>query len=293
MMMNTRFLLGMALPIIGSLAMAQTSLRQPKAEEDTLRKHFMEIAKATYPVEKENVVALRLKYRVPDEKVNELSYYVKERERRKKCYDYLYGDSILARVRCKMEVDSIYRDSINTILIPVLGNRISGDNISLALSHSKFVGLDSAQYSYLMDRAVAIARKMHFNPRVNVWNEEMDVLRKTLAKEQLMRFFLDKNGAKVTKEVKEGWKRLVDAGLAEQLDSAKDMSLALTYYYKRYEIKDLFRYYGTSQKKYLAELDKHKPPMVQMLATLEKKEREAARVKQREKNKTVGKEFAW
>ena len=292
-MENKRFLFLMAWSLICSLSIAQTSLRQPRAEEVTLQEHFLEIAKATYPVEKESVVAFRLKYRVPDEKVNELSYYVKERERRKKCYDYLYGDSILARVRCKMEVDSIYRDSINTILIPVLGNRISGDNISLALSHSKFVGLDTAQYSYLMDRAVAIARKMHFNPRVNVWNEEMDVLRKTLDKEQLMRFFLDKNGASVTREAKEGWKKLVDAGLTEQLDSAKDMRLALTYFFRRHEIKDLFRYYGTSQKKYLAELDKHKPPMVQMLATLEKKEREAARVKQREKNKTVGKEFAW
>ena len=290
---KTKLLLGAAFALACSAASAQTSLRQPKAEEDTLREHFMEIANATYPIEKECLVALGLKYKVPADKANKLSYYVKERERRKVCYNYLYGDSILTRVRCKLEIDSIYRDSINALLIPVPGNRISGDNISLALAHRKLVGLDDAQYDYLMDRAVAMARKIYANPRVNVWNEEMDILRKTLTKTQLTNFFFDKNGKSVTKEIKTGWQKLVAAGLAEQLDSVKDVSLAFTYYHKRQKIKDLFRYYGTSQKKYLAELDKHKPPMVQMLATLEKEEREAARKEQREKNKTVGKEFAW
>lgn len=286
-------LFGVAFAFMCSSAFAQTSLRQFRAEEDTLREHFMEIANATYPIEKEGVVALMLKYKVPSGKVNKLSYYVKERERRKVCYNYLYGDSILKRVLCKLEIDSIYRDSINALLIPVVGNKISGDNISLALAHRKLVGLDDAQYDYLMNRAVALARKIHANPRVNVWNEEMDVLRKTLTNIQLTNFFFDKNGGSVTKEIKSGWQKLVDAGLAEKLDSVKDVNLAFTYYHKRQKIKDIFRYYGTSQKKYLAELDKHKPPMVQMLANLEKKEREAARAKKRESNKTVGKEFVW
>ena len=52
-------------------------------------------------------------------------------------------------------------------------------------------------------------------------------------------------------------------------------------------IKDLYRYYGTSQKKYLAELDKSKPKMIKMLDGIDKK----ARVE--EKEKTVGKEFVW
>ena len=51
--------------------------------------------------------------------------------------------------------------------------------------------------------------------------------------------------------------------------------------------KDLYRSYGTSQKKYLAELDKSKPKMISMLEGIDKK----ARVE--EKKKTVGKEFIW
>ena len=72
-----------------------------------------------------------------------------------------------------------------------------------------------------------------------------------------------------------------------QLDSAKDAKEAIKYMHRRQMIKDLYRYYGTSQKKYLAELDKSKPKMIKMLDGIDKK----ARVE--EKEKTVGKEFVW
>lgn len=288
---KTKILLGITLFMTSLSVSAQTDFRNISVE-DTLRKHFMEIANFTYPVENECIVELGLKYKIPKNKTNKLSYFVKERERRKACYNYVYKDSVLARVRCKLEIDSIYRDSINTLLIPVLGNKISGDNISLVLAHRKWVGLDDAQYDYLMDKALAMARKIYINPRVNVWNEEMDVLRKTLTSKQLSMFFYDKNGRTVTNEINNGWKKLVEAGLAQQLDSVKEISDAIRYLHEQKKIKDIFRYYGTSQKKYLAELDKHKPPMIQMLVTLEKKEREALRNKQRKSN-NVGKEFAW
>lgn len=287
--MKNKILLSIALALMYSTVFAQTSLRKPKAEEDTLRRHFMSIAKKTYPLEKEYEVIFGLKYNVPAKKARKLSYYLKERERRKVCYNYIYHDSILTRVQCKLEIDSIYRDSINSLLIPVEGNKITGENISQALTLRKLLKLDDAQYDYLMDRALAMARKIHTNPRINVWNEEIEVLRNTLTNEQLTRFFMDKNSKKVTKELDDGWRKIVDAGLAEQLDSAKEMTRAFMYFHKRQKIKDIFRYYGTSQKKYLAELDKHKPAMVQMLATLEKEERN----KQKGKNKTIGKEFVW
>lgn len=274
-------------------APAQTSLRQMRAEDDTLRAHFMEIARSTYQTEEECIAAIGLKYKVPARGGRRLAYFVKERERRKACYNYLYADSLMLRVRCKMEVDSVYRDSINTLLIPVRGNRISGENISLALADRRLLQLDDAQYDYLMDMALDMARRLRANPRANVWNDEMNLLRKTLTPAQLDNFFFSKNGMAVNKDFKDGWSKLAAAGLTQQLDSAKDIPQALTYFYKRRQIKDLFRYYGTSQKKYLAELDKNKPTMIQMLAALEKREREAANRKQREKNKTVGKEFSW
>lgn len=287
--MRNRFFLCIALALSFSTADAQTSLRQIKAEEDTLQKHVFDIVRRTLPMEEEYVALFRLKYKIPKTKRNKLAYFINERERRKACYNYIYNDSINKRVRCKLEIDSIYRDSINTILIPVYGNKISGDNISHALRISSLLRLDEAQYQYLMDKAVDMARRIYTNPRINVWNEEINILRNTLSPEQLSKFFFDKNAESVTKEVDEGWQRIVAAGLSEKLDSAKDIRLACLYYHNRQKIKDIYRYYGTSKKKYLAELDLNKPQMVKILDALDKEKEE----RPKEKSKTVGKEFVW
>lgn len=91
----------------------------------------------------------------------------------------------------------------------------------------------------------------------------------------------------------EGWQKIVDEGLSAQLDSAKEMHLAFIYYQKRQKIKDIFRYYGTSQKKYLAELDKNRPLLVKMIDAIDQKRRAAEKEKSQKNNKTVGKEFVW
>lgn len=199
--MKRKFLLSIALALMYSVAGAQNSLRQIQMENDTLNEHFIDIIKAIVPQAKEQEVELCIKYKVPKAKFNQLSYYVKERELRKKCYDRIYGDSIFKRVRCKLELDSIYRDSINTILIPIKGSRISGDNISLALFLTPLLQLDEAQYQYFMDKALDMARRIYCNPRINVWNEEIDLLRKILTPTQLTNFFTTKNAESVTKEI--------------------------------------------------------------------------------------------
>ena len=56
------------------------------------------------------------------------------------------------------------------------------------------------------------------------------------------------------------------------------------------KIKDIWRYYGTPQKKNLAELAKEKPQMQMMLDALDKKKKTEEEEK---KNKTISKEFIW
>lgn len=288
--MKNKKLLSIAFAMMYSSVYAQSSVRQKESEEDTLRTHYVDIVRAVYPMEKEYEVALNLKYNVPKEKKRKTAYYIKERERRKACYNYIYKDSVLARVRCKQELDSIYRDSINTLLIPVKGNRISGDNISLALMLSPILNLDDAQYQYLMEKALAMARILYREPRANVWNDEMDVLKSTLTPKQLDHFFLTKNAEILTKKVDEGWQKIVDAGLTEQLDSATEIPRAYLYYHECQKIKDVFRYYVTPRRKNLAELEKQKPVMVRLLEKLEK---EMRLNEQNKTKKTVGKEFVW
>ena len=288
--MKREILLFIAMPLIYSGALAQ-SLRKPNLEESFMRNKSSDIQKAIADIGYENSLEMRLTYNVPFDKMNQLTALIKNREMRKLCYNTIYADSLLKRVMCKMEIDSLYRDSINTILIPLPNSRISGENISLALQNSKSLRLDDAQYDNMMEQAVGMARQIRKNRTLNVWNLEMEVLRKTLTPDQLTYFFVIKNLDKVSTEVDNGWKKLADAGLTEQLDSIKEFLLAFRYYQEYYKIKDLYRYYGTSQKKHIAELEKRKPAMVQLLATLNKSTREQE--KNKHKTKTIGKEFVW
>lgn len=237
-----------------------------------------------YPEELMKIVN---RYEVPAEGHDRLEHYVQNREFKSICQDYLNKDSLEQRVRNKMLIENVYQDSINTVLIPAYNNHLSGENVSYALHCCRQLHLDQAQYSYIMTKAIDMARRIRRDYRTNVWNEEMEILKKTLDKKQLRSFFVAKNAVKITDEFDKAWAKLKSAGLTEQLDSAKDANDAVNYMFNRQMIKDLYRGYGTPQKKNLAELDKSKPKMIHMLEGLDKK------VRIEEKNKTVGKEFIW
>lgn len=236
---------------------------------------------------REEVAKINHFFHVPEKDMARLEFYVKNREFKYICQDILYKDSLDRRVRNKIIIDWVFQDSINTILIPTCQRHISGENLSYALRYRNTLELDSAQYAYIMGKALSMARRIRKDYRVNLWNEEMEILKKTLDKGQLWSFFRRKNAKKIWDEFDKAWDKLEKAGLTEQLDSAKDAKEAIKYMHSRQMIKDLYRSYGTSQKKYLAELDKSKPKMMRMLDGIDKK----ARVE--EKRKTVGKEFVW
>ena len=261
-----------------------------KVEGQVYRAHADDILPQVFNRCDELSMEIHLRYVCSPSKDEKLGQYLLQRELRKACYDYILPDSIKRRVMIKMRIDAQYQDSIDMLLIPEYYNRISGDNISYALHAKRAVRMDSTQYDYLMGKALDMAHRLRRNPRLNVWNEEMEILTKTLTKEQLDRFFRDKNARSVTKEMQAGWKRLTDAGLAEQLDSVNDMARAYFYFQERQKIKDLYKYNSTAQRKHLAELNKSMPTMIRMLDGLDKK----ARIEENERNnKTVGKEFVW
>lgn len=235
----------------------------------------------------EEVVKVNILYHVPEKEREKLEFFIKNREFKYICQDLLYKDSLWRRAKNKIIIERMFRDSINTILIPAYRNNISGDNVSYALHCKNYLDLDSAQYAYIMDKAVNMARRIRKNHNINLWNEEMEILKKTLDKRQLRAFFVRKNAAKVTEEFNKAWAKLEAEGLTEQLDSTKDANDAVNYLHNKQMIKDLYRSYGTSQKKYLAELDKNRPKMIGMLESIDKK----ARIE--EKNKSVSKAFIW
>lgn len=238
----------------------------------------------------EMIVRWIKRYTIPQKSFRKFEHFVRNCEFRKVCQNHLYADSLKKRIESKIETEEIYRDSIYKLLIPVCENKISGENICLTLKMAETLKLDDSQYSYLMDKALDMANRMKKDRSLNVWNEEINLLRGTLSERQLYLYFNKKNAQSAKKEVETGWSKLKKAQLTEQLDSVKEKVEALRYYLEFKRIKDIYRYYGTSQKKYLAELEKRMPKMILMLNALEKK---ARIVEKGKKNGTIGKEFVW
>lgn len=147
--------------------------------------------------------------------------------------------------------------------------------------------LDSVQYDYIMNKAVDMARRIKSDYRTAVWNEEMEILKTTLDKHQLQSFFRSKNAKSVTTEFDNIMKKLGDAGLTEQIDSIKDVPDAVNYLFYKQMVKDLYRNFVTSQKRYLSEIDKNKPKIISLFDGLIKKER------YREEEPNFNKEFIW
>ncbi len=259
-------------------------------EMDVMKDLSNEILGRALYLADEATMQTHLMYRVKKKDEAQLARYIREREIRKACYDFIYPDSLKRRVVSKMSIDETYTDSINTILLRANNKNISGENMTLAVFWSEELELDTAQQTLIMEKALDIARRLRREPRLNVWNEEMNVLKTTLTARQIDKYFYIKHSAAIAKEINDGWKRLEEAELAAELDSAQEVLRMRMYLTQQRKIKDIWRYYGTPQKKNLAELAKEKPQMQMMLDALDKKKKIEEEEK---KNKTIGKEFVW
>lgn len=279
----------LTLTIVATLtqvAIAQTGIGQTDEERAAAEKHKKELSERSRLNGEEAFATLCIKYYVPKSKSKELSELLMLREQRKAAYDYIHEESPVKRAKAKLAIDSAFQDSIDVRLIP-FNKGISGENISFAMRLMPILNLDEAQRSYIAQKALDIAHQLRINPRKNVWNDEINALRQTLNTEQLDCFFTHKNAGKVTSLMRQTWNKLNEANMTAKLDSARDCAQTYMYYLEQQKINDIYRFYGTSKKKYLAELSKRMPEMVRLYDSLGKRKRIEARKKE------VGKEYVW
>lgn len=226
------------------------------------------------------------KYRMPGTKDSRIRGLVMAREIKKASLRYLYPRDLWKRVGERLRIDSLYRDSLNEILIP--RNHISGDYITFALRIAKIQDYTDEQYKTLMDCALEMARRLYRNPRQDTGNDEMELIRKTLTTKQLDRYFVHKNAGIATRLTEQGWKKLKDAGLAEELDSSRHWMQGYMYYRERQRILDLYRADRKVMNAHLRDLNNRKPQMIRLLDGMNRK----ASVR-KEDDKNVGKDFVW
>ena len=237
----------------------------------------------------ESFEEISMTYNVPEKLRDSLRNVLIRRELRISECNSRYGSDIKERVKAKMNVRQAYQDSIDIILIPY-NQGISGDNISYALKAQNVLKLDDNQKECLNACAVGSARKLRKDPRMDTWDEEISTICATLSERQQYVFFSLKNATSVSRELNTAWKKVSDAGYAEQVDSAEDCAKAYMYLLERQKIKDICHGDKNTLRKRLCDLGKRKPLLLRMVDGIEKEERTR---KKNENDKQLGKEFIW
>ncbi len=280
-------LFGLAL-IAMTFAKAQSTLT-PDLEEGIMKEKTETVNEQARLASSEAFASLCINYRVMKKFSARIKEMLSEREMRKACYNYIYEDMPYKRTRAKMEIDSLYQDSIDIRLIPYNKN-ISGEYVSAALFLDKTLRLDSTQYNTIKECALNLAHKLRKNPKLDTWPEERKVITTALTPKQVEKLFVRKNGKKIADDFRTAWNRLKEAGLTQQLDSVSDGALAVVYLEKAYTIKDLYQRDKSARRAAMAQLDKRKPIMMKLLDGLNKKE---ALENKEKKQQNIGKDFVW
>lgn len=226
---------------------------------------------------------MRMKYRFKKADASKLKHLYMEREK-EKIQPYKAELSVKNTITYKNYVDSVYSDSIYRYLIPE--NKISSENLSCALKFSKRIELDEAQYEYLMSCALRMAHRLEKNPLLNLWDEEMDILRKTLTFKQLRNMLILKHKKAIQKEMDQVWSQLEAANLIDEVDSAKEYSKARMCIALKYCINDVYRHKSGERRNNLEELKRNRPLLIKMYDALVQRKKE-------KKEEEDYREFVW
>ena len=224
-------------------------------------------------------VALEMRYIVKSRIKRQLLHLLSAREEQKVMCN-LTEMNILDRVQKKMMIDSIYQDSIDILLIPY-NKYITGENMQHAMNLCATTVEFNDVRQRVTDKALDIARRLRRIPVLDVWDEEIGFIVKTLSKDQLYQFFMSKNAASINRDTKEVWEWLKENSLTTDLDSAKENPLAENYFYELYKFRDIYRNKPELKERNISAI--HKPRLIKMSDALMRKEQEPNEVSTRPK----------
>lgn len=267
------------------------STLDPWEEEHILHKtyHGMRIRKMAKAFGEERILKLSMSRRVPTRFKDSITSLFVRCEARKLCYNHIYEKANLKRVFAKLTIDSIYRDSVNRMIIPH-NKEIGGENMSIALYYSKKMELTESQHETLLEKAINISHKLYKDPLYNCWDEEMQSLSSTLSKDQLSTFFLVKHSVSILNETTDMWKKLQENGLTEGLDSAREFRRSYAYLAEKHKINDLYRHHSSERRAYVADLKNRRPKMIVLYEGIEKRRKIE---EERRNSQDTEKRFVW
>ena len=277
------FVVGMFL--VATVLHAETESTDP-IEQRIWSEHFAEMIVPVNFLAEDGFTSLRKQYRIPVDQFDRVHEYCYNREQRKYTYNYLPIPAE-QRIEEKSRIDSVYRDSINRVLIPY-NPQITGSTIGTVFRNASYLNLSDDKCQVLMEHALRFARRLYRNPCAYIAREEMDVLRKELTHEQLENVINWKNSKEARSKAKWVWQSVRDSELLSQSDSAQHTDRAYLYYLKEMYIRD---YYVGEQEiidNNLTDLYARKPKVIKIYES-----KGMQKLVEKRHQERVGSAFAW
>lgn len=277
------FVVGMLLA--ATVLRAETEIPD-SVEQKTWTEHFAEMIVPVNFLAEDGFTSLRKRYRIPVDQLDRVHEYCYNREQRKYTYNYLPIPAE-QRIEEKSCIDSVYRDSINRVLIPY-NPQITGSTIGTVFRNASYLNLSDDKCQVLMEHALRFARRLFRNPCAYIAREEMDVLRKELTHDQLENVINWKNSKEARAKALDVWQSVRESELLSKSDSAEHTNRAYLYYLQEMYIRDY--YVGEKEiiDNNLQELYARKPKVIKIYEA-----KGMQQWVQKKHQERVGSAFAW
>ena len=264
---------------------AQTEITD-SLKQQVWTEHFAEMVVPVSFLAEDEFVSLHKSYLMTSEQEAKIHEYCYNKEREKYLLNYM-PVSVGQRLEEKNCIDSLYRDSINSVLIP-FNPHITGQTIGTVFRNAPYIHLTDEKYQTLMQQALGFARKLYRNPCAYIAREEMDVLRKELTHEQLENIINWKNSKEARAKAVYLWQNVCDSEDISRADSTDQTNRAYLYYLKEMYIRDY--YVGEKEliDNNLNDLYARKPKVVRIYEA-----KGMQKLVEKRHQERVGSEFAW
>ncbi len=213
---------------------------------------------------------IRSKYVVTEEMLISFNEIVYEQEVRKLIYNYMYPEDHIARFQKKIQIESQYKNAIDRILF-LSGNDMASPKLHLAIRYANHLSISPEQKELLTDKALDLKKGLDKDPRKDVWKQELQALQDILTEEQFDRYFTYKNAGKITRDTRDAWTRLKDAGLTTDLDSTKSYAQIYMHKLKIQKATDIYTYDENARKEAWAAIDLYAPLPIKRLYSINRK----------------------
>lgn len=277
------FVVGMFLA--ATILRAETEIPD-SVEQKTWTEHFAEMIVPVNFLAEDGFTSLRKQYRIPVDQLDRVHEYCYNREQRKYTYNYLPIPAE-QRIEEKSRIDSLYRDSINRVLMP-FNPQITGSTIGTVFRNASYLNLSDDKCQVLMEHALRFARRLYRNPCAYIAREEMDVLRKELTHDQLENVINWKNSKEARAKALDVWQSVQESELLLKSDSTEHTNRAYLYYLQEMYIRDY--YVGEKEiiDNNLQELYARKPKVIKIYEA-----KGMQQWVQKKHQERVGSAFAW